>query len=61
MESKIDMCDFGGSWAQTYTEECECGKEVEVSTQKDDCPEYHTDIFVKCECGKSVKLIIPVN
>ena len=55
------MYDFGCEFSQIYKEKCECGKEIEVSTQKDDNPEYYTSVFVKCECGKSVEFILPVN
>lgn len=53
--------DFGGEYAQTYSETCECGRVIEVSTQIDDYPEYYTDIYVKCDCGKSVAFSLPVN
>jgi hypothetical protein len=53
--------DFNGKYAQTYTEECECGKEVSVSTQQDEQPECYTYVFVKCVCGKSVGFVLPVN
>lgn len=55
------MYDFGKKFAQTYKEKCECGKEIEVSTQQDSGPEYYTTIFVKCVCGKSVLFELPVN
>jgi len=55
------MYDFGDEDAQTYKEKCICGNEIEVSTQKDECPEYHTTIYVKCSCGESVEFILPVN
>ena len=57
----MELYDFGGEFAQTYKAECECGNVIEVSTQKDESPEYHTDVFVKCACGKSVKFSLPVN
>lgn len=56
-----NMYDFGSEYAQTYKGKCECGNEIEVSTQRDDCPEYKTDVFVKCRCGKSVGFLLPVN
>ena len=56
-----DIYDFGGKFAQTYKEECECGRVIEVSTQTDREPEYYTEVFVKCECGKSVFFLLPVN
>lgn len=57
------LYDFDDEFAQTYTEECECGNkiEVETETEEDEQPEYHTEIFVKCSCGKSVAFILPVN
>jgi hypothetical protein len=57
----MDMYDFGSEYAQTYKEICECGRIVELSTQTDNCPEYYTDVYVKCECGKSVHFELPVN
>ena len=56
-----DMHDFDGSFSQTYKEKCECGKEIEVSTQEDSDPEYYTSVFVRCDCGKSVPFMLPVN
>ena len=56
-----EIYEFGSEYAQTFEEKCSCGKVILVSTQKDRCPEYYTDIFVKCECGKSVKFELPVN
>ena len=55
------MYDFGDEFAQTYTETCECGKTIEVSTQKDKYPEYRTEIYVMCSCGRSVSFLLPVN
>jgi len=57
----MDVYDFGGSCSQVYMAECECGREIEISTQEDEHPEYYTDVFVKCVCSKSVKFNIPVN
>ena len=60
-EEECDYYDFGGKFACTYSKICECGRKIEVSTQKDEFPEYHTDVFVRCVCGKSVKFELPVN
>ena len=58
----IYMYDFGDELAQTYTETCCCGEEVEVSTQKDEHPEYRTEVNVRCQnCGSSVCFLLPVN
>jgi len=57
-----DMYDFGNQSAQTYREKCECGREVEVSTQRNQSPEYYTDVYVRCmHCGGSVHFSLPVN
>ena len=61
MRTFIELYDFGGSHAQTYSKTCTCGRVIEVSTQQDRDPEYYTDIYVKCECGKSVAFSLPVN
>lgn len=59
----MDLYDFGSEYAQSYTETCECGEKIEISTQKDhDGVEYSTDIYVKCsKCSKSVNFNLPVN
>ncbi len=56
-----EIYEFGSEYAQTYTKKCACGKDVKVSTQKDENPEYYTTVMVKCPCGKSVKFDLPVN
>lgn len=53
--------DFGSDVAQTYKEKCSCGEVIEISTQRDNGPEYYTYIYVKCRCGKSVPFSLPVN
>lgn len=55
------MYDFGGEFAQVYKKKCSCGREIEVSTQQDNDPEYYTDVFVRCVCGGSVAFSLPVN
>ena len=55
------MFDFGEEHAQTYIKSCDCGKVIELSTQKDENPEYYTYVYIKCSCGKSVYFSIPVN
>ena len=56
------LFDFGDIDAQTYTQECECGAKIEVSSQKDNNPEYYAEINVRCQkCGASNKFEIPVN
>lgn len=57
----MKLYDFGSDVAQTYYENCECGRKIEVSTQKDDGPEYYTEIFIRCNCGRSVRFELPVN
>lgn len=57
----VHMYDFNGEFSQVYKRKCQCGKVVEISTQKDERPEYYTNVFVKCDCGKSVQFILPVN
>ena len=57
----MDLYEFGNEFAQTYEKICECGRKIEVSTQKDEDPEYYTEIHVRCACGKSVEFDLPVN
>jgi len=51
------------SWYQTmYEEKCkECGKSYVIYTQSDNKPEYHTEVYVKCECEEMVEFVLPVN
>lgn len=50
-----DMCGV-------YTNKCNCGKELEVRTQSGDhCPEYYTNVHVKCDCNSYVLFELPVN
>ena len=58
-----DDYDFGGKYAQTYSNECEnCGFRISISTQEDDFFEYYSTIFVKCpNCSKSIPFTLPVN
>jgi len=47
---------------QEYVSKCSvCSKEVKVVTQKDDQPEYYTDVSVLCSCGNYVAFELPVN
>jgi hypothetical protein len=54
--------EFGMEYSQTYKSLCNnCGREIEVSTQKNHDPEYYTEIHVRCICGGSAKFRLPVN
>lgn len=44
-----------------YISSCSCTKEYIVLTQKNDFPEYETEIFIKCDCGEFVFFKLPVN
>lgn len=58
----MDLYDFGSDVAQTYEEECQYGEKIYISAQEDKCPEYYTNIYVKCnKCGASVEFHLPVN
>jgi HKD family nuclease len=47
---------------QKYSEECPlCTMSINVITQRDNFPEYETDVYVKCQCGNYVHFILPVN
>ncbi len=60
-ECFMDIYDFGDDYAQTYTEKCQCGEEMQVSTQKEGDPEFTTIIYIKCcKCGESVCFHLPV-
>lgn len=45
-----------------YEETCsKCSEILHVYTQRDNDPEYHTNVGVKCKCGSVVWFILPVN
>lgn len=44
-----------------YAQICNCGKTIELLTQKDNHPEYYTNVFVLCDCGEYVLFQLPVN
>lgn len=57
-----DLYAFESDFAQTYSANCEtCGRAIEVSTQRDQSPEYYTEVHVRCVCGGSAKFELPVN
>ena len=47
---------------QLYTQKCDnCKRIIEVRSQRDNRPEYHTDVYVKCNCEQYTLFILPVN
>ena len=38
-----------------------CNYEQKVLTQKDNMPEYATEVYVKCHCGKLLEFVLTVN
>jgi len=56
-----DFYDFDKEYSQIYSKKCECGELIEVSTQKDNNPEYYSEVHVKCKCGRPVGFSLPVN
>jgi len=60
-----EMLDAGinaHSLSQKFTEKCsDCGKVHAVYTQRDQYPEYYTNINIICECKEVVPFMLPVN
>lgn len=45
-----------------YRQTCPvCDLETLVLSQKDDFPEYQTEVYVQCVCGEFLEFILPVN
>jgi len=45
-----------------YTHKCPtCENIIKVFTQKDNYPEYYTDVFIQCYCGELLQFVLPVN
>lgn len=57
----MNLDEIVSSYQYEYFSDCSCGKKYKVLTQKDNFPEYHTEIYLQCDCGKYVEFILPVN
>ena len=47
-----------------YKKQCKCGKTHIVYTQKDNYPEYRTEIYIECRengCKELVEFSLPAN
>lgn len=45
-----------------YEQKCPCCQLItSVLTQRDNYPEYITEIFIMCMCGEYLELNLPVN
>ena len=45
-----------------YVEHCDnCGERHSMFTQSDNCPEYYTQVALRCPCGEYVMFNLPVN
>jgi len=48
------MYNFDEEYAETYKEKCECGNEIEVSTQKDENPTFFFFGAKKLKIGNEI-------
>lgn len=49
-------------YRQEYKETCPlCKREQLILTQRNNFPEYHTEIYLQCQCGEFIEFILPVN
>lgn len=45
-----------------YIETCNlCGLDQKILTQRNNSPEYETEIYLECQCGNFIEFILPVN
>ncbi len=45
-----------------YVEKCSyCGNDITFFTQRDNDPEYYTNIWIECKCGEMKQCTLPVN
>lgn len=60
---KTEIKDLESYHQHNIIAECpECGDKYSFYTQRDDCPEYYTDVWVVCKnCRNLIKCIFPVN
>jgi hypothetical protein len=57
---KID--DITQAYRSEYHKTCECcGLDQLILTQKDNFPEYETEIYLQCQCGEFIEFTLPVN
>jgi len=54
---------FGSGFAETYEQRCpECGRINRLSTQRDNEPEYYTEVWIECGlCYTPLRFDLPVN
>lgn len=59
----IEQIDKDNWYTNTkYSLNCDkCDKAHSLITQRDDNPEYYTDVTVVCDCGTHVHFELPVN
>ena len=57
----MKLSDIDSLSQVSYRESCTCGKRHVVLTQRDNFPEYETEIYILCDCGEYVEFILPVN
>lgn len=60
-EVKMKKEEIHPSLRTEYAESCVCGKAMTVLTQRENSPEYDTEIYILCDCGEYVEFILPVN
>lgn len=57
---ELDSLDFDRQ--AEYTQICDkCSKIYKVLTQRDERPEYYTEVITFCECGNEIEWTLPVN
>ncbi len=58
----MKITDISDEDANSYTEVCSCcGLKQIILTQRDNYPEYYTNIYLQCQCGEYIKFQLPVN
>jgi len=59
-KAEIDRTEW--EFSEEYKKECaHCEEEHIVYTQKDDYPEYYTQVSIVCSCDGIVTFELPVN
>lgn len=45
-----------------YKKVCDvCDMTMKVMTQRNNSPEYETEVYIQCNCGNWIEFILPVN
>ena len=58
----MELSEIPEGLRNPYIQTCSCCGSIQtILTQRDNFPEYETEIYLKCQCGEYIEFILPVN